>query len=89
MTIAPREEGVYTLSPFPFAPTDAEFAFAGRRIRPGQHEQDGHWTDALRRAPTVWERFRLVPAYRSSGDTAKVPIFVHTFCRIRKPRRSP
>ncbi len=62
VTIAPREEGVYTLSPFPFAPTDAEFAFAGRRIRPGQHEQDGHWTDALRRAPTVWERFRLVPA---------------------------
>ena len=31
-------------------------------VRPGENGKNGHWTDALRRAPTVWERFRLVPA---------------------------
>jgi hypothetical protein len=62
VTIKPRGEGVYALSPFPFAPTDAEFAFAGRHVHPGENGKNGHWTEALRRAPTVWERFRLVPA---------------------------
>jgi hypothetical protein len=62
VTIKPQGEGVYALSPFPFASTNAEYAFAGRHVHPGDHGKDGHWTDALRRAPTVWERFRLVPA---------------------------
>jgi Protein of unknown function (DUF3891) len=62
VTIKPREAGVYTLSPFPFAPTDAEFAFAGRRVAPHQEATNGHWTEALKKAPTEWERFRLVPA---------------------------
>jgi hypothetical protein len=62
VTIKPREAGVYTLSPFPFAPDNAEFAFAGRRVSPRAHETNGHWTDALKRTPTEWERFRLVPA---------------------------
>ena len=34
MTIQPLEKGVYALSPYPFAPDAAEFAFAGRQIRP-------------------------------------------------------
>jgi hypothetical protein len=62
VTITPREAGVYTLSPFPFAPTDAEFAFAGRRVAPHREATNGHWTEALKKAPTEWERFRLVPA---------------------------
>ena len=62
VTIKPQGEGVYALSPFPFAPTDAEFAFAGRHVHPGENGEKGHWTETLRHAPTVWERLRLVPA---------------------------
>lgn len=61
--IKPREDGFYTLSPFPFAATDGEFAFAGRRLALRQDEAtEGSWSEVLRRTPTVWERFRLVPA---------------------------
>jgi hypothetical protein len=62
VTIEPREEGVYALSPYPFAPNGAEFAFAGRRITPQQGAANGGWPAALKKAPTEWERFRLVPA---------------------------
>ncbi len=61
VTIRPAQEGVYTLSPFPFAPTEAEFAFAGRSVRPHENKSGG-WTEVLKRSPTQWERFRLVPA---------------------------
>jgi hypothetical protein len=61
VTIRPVQEGVYALSPFPFAPTEAEFAFAGRHVRPHENKS-GSWTDVLKRSPTQWERFRLVPA---------------------------
>jgi Protein of unknown function (DUF3891) len=59
ITIRPRAEGVYELSPYPFAADGAEFAFAGRYINPRQHEQGG-WSAVLRKTPTEWERFRLV-----------------------------
>jgi hypothetical protein len=62
VTIRPREAGVYTLAPFPFASHNAEFAFAGRPVRPLAHEKNGGWMDVLKRTPTQWERFRLVPA---------------------------
>jgi hypothetical protein len=62
VTITPREAGVYAVSPFPFAPTSAEFAFAGRRVAPRARQDNGGWPEVLRRAPTEWERFRLVPA---------------------------
>jgi hypothetical protein len=58
--VRPRGRDVYELSPFPFAAEGAEYAFAGRVISPGQHEREGGWTAVLARAPTVWERFRLV-----------------------------
>lgn len=61
VTIQPRQPGVYTLSPFPFAPINAEFAFAGRRISPGENDKKGGWPLVLKRAPTEWENFRLVP----------------------------
>jgi hypothetical protein len=61
ITIRPVKDGIYALSPFPFAPTAAEFAFAGRHVRPHENET-GSWTELLRRSPTQWERFRLVPA---------------------------
>lgn len=61
VTIAPRAEGVYTLSPFPFASTDAEFAYAGRLLVPQDRDPQSGWRDVLRTKPTEWERFRLVP----------------------------
>jgi hypothetical protein len=58
--IEPREAGVYALSPYPFAPEGAEFAYAGRRIRPRENGSNGGWGQALKQAPTEWEHFRLV-----------------------------
>jgi hypothetical protein len=61
ITVRPRDHGVYELSPYPFAAPSAEYAFAGRRIAPGQqHEKNGGWASVLAAAPTVWERFLLV-----------------------------
>ena len=61
VTIKPQETGVYSLSPFPFA-SNSEFAFAGRRITPRGRNSNGSWPEVLRRTPTEWEHFRLVPA---------------------------
>ena len=58
--VRPRGSGVYELSPYPFAADSAEYAFAGRPIEPGQHEQNSGWSSVLAKAPTVWERFGLV-----------------------------
>jgi hypothetical protein len=62
ITVRPLGPGVYELSPYPFAASPAEFAYAGRRIEPGQQDKNGGWPNALAKAPTVWECFRLVPA---------------------------
>lgn len=62
VTIRPREPGVYDLSPYPFGPQPAQFAYAGRHIVPGQQAQDGGWPRVLATAPIVWETFRLVAA---------------------------
>jgi len=62
ITVRPKGPGVYAVSPFPFASADPEFAYAGRRILPGQQERQGGWPNVLHQAPTVWERFRLVAA---------------------------
>jgi hypothetical protein len=60
ITVRPRGSGVYELAPYPFAAESAEFAFAGRHIAAGQHEKHGGWPNVLAKAPTEWERFRLV-----------------------------
>jgi hypothetical protein len=60
ITIRPRAPGIYELTPYPFAANAAEFAYAGRHIAPGQHEKHGGWPGVLAKAPTEWERFRLV-----------------------------
>jgi hypothetical protein len=60
VTVRPRAAGVYEVTPYPFAADDAEFAFAGRPIAPGQGDAAGSWASALAASPTVWERFRLV-----------------------------
>ena len=62
ITVRPKAPGVYALSPWPFASEGGEFAYAGRHISPGQHETGGGWPTVLHRAPTVWERVRLVAA---------------------------
>ncbi len=59
ITIRPRGANIYELSPYPFAAQSAEFAYAGRHIRPGQ-QRNGAWSSALREAATQWETFRLV-----------------------------
>jgi hypothetical protein len=63
VTIEPKGPGVYALAPFPFAPRNAEFAFPGRFITPRDGEGAGGWAEALKTAPTAWERFTLVPAW--------------------------
>jgi hypothetical protein len=60
ITIRPASDGTYMLSPFPFATSGAEYAFAGRPIEQRMGSEDGGWPAALKRAPTVWERIRLV-----------------------------
>src|SRR5262249_42445013 len=62
ITVRPRAAGGYALSPWPFAASEAEFPFAGRRIESGLDAKHGGWAKALAAAPTVWERFRLVAA---------------------------
>src|SRR5262249_41021861 len=62
ITVTPRKEGVYELSPFPFAANSAEFAFAGRLIGADKNRNGGSWTQTLKQAPTRWESFRLVAA---------------------------
>ena len=62
VTIRPRGPGVYQLSPYPFGPAPAEFAYAGRYISPGQQARSDGWPRALAAAPTVWENIRLVAA---------------------------
>jgi len=61
VTVRPKQPGVYTVSPWPFASDGGEFAYAGRQISAGQHEKDGGWPNVLHKAPTAWERFRLAP----------------------------
>lgn len=60
ITITPRGDGVYALSPFPLASDGAAFAFAYRNVTPHQHEREGGWANILRAAPTSWEILRLV-----------------------------
>lgn len=60
ITIRPRGDRVYELSPFPFG-VEAEFGFAGRLVRPGDDKRAGGWPAAFRCAPTKWETFRLAP----------------------------
>jgi hypothetical protein len=47
VAVRPRGPGVYELSPNPFAAHSAEYAFAGRPIEPGQHENNGGWSSVL------------------------------------------
>jgi hypothetical protein len=60
--IEPRGNGVYALSPYPFAANWAEFAYAGRRLAPRSGEANGSWQRLLKETPTEWESFRLVSA---------------------------
>jgi hypothetical protein len=60
ITVRPAGTGTYSLSPFPFAASGAEFAFCGRRVRPTDGDREGGWPAALRQLPTEWEHFRLV-----------------------------
>ena len=62
VTIEPRGNGVYALSPYPFAANWAEFAYAGRRLAPRPREANGSWQRLLKETPTEWESFRLVAA---------------------------
>jgi hypothetical protein len=62
VTIEPRGNSVYALSPYPFAANEAEFAYAGRRLAPRPAGANGSWQKVLKETPTEWESFRLVAA---------------------------
>ena len=62
VTIEPRDNGVYALSPYPFAANGAEFAYAGRHLAPRSPAANGSWQQKLKETPTEWESFRLVAA---------------------------
>jgi len=62
VTIEPRHNGVYALSPYPFAASGAEFAYAGRRLAPSARGVNGTWQKVLKETPTEWETFRLIAA---------------------------
>jgi hypothetical protein len=62
VTIEPRGNGFYALSPYPFAANWAEFGYAGRRLAPRPSDAIGSWQRALKETPTEWETFRLVAA---------------------------
>jgi hypothetical protein len=52
ITVRPAGDGVYSLSPYPFAAENASFAYAGRPIAPGQHRI------AAAAGPARWRRRR-------------------------------
>ncbi len=60
VTIRPISGNTYSLTPFPFAASGAEFAFCGRRITAADGRKSGGWPAALRHLPTEWEEFRLI-----------------------------
>lgn len=60
VTIRPAGIDSYSLSPFPFAASGAEFAFVGRPVHPEMSKVAGGWPAALKQSPTVCERFQLV-----------------------------
>jgi len=60
VTIRPAGENRYSLSPFPFAASGAEFAFQGRPVEPKMSNATGGWPAALKQSPTRSERFRLI-----------------------------
>ena len=62
VTIEPRGNGVYALSPYPFAANGAEFAYGGRRLAPSARGANGSWQRVLQETPTEWESFRLAAA---------------------------
>jgi hypothetical protein len=62
VTIEPHGDGVYALSPYPFAANWAEFAYAGRRLAPRSGGAVSSWQKVLKETPTEWESFRLVRA---------------------------
>jgi hypothetical protein len=62
VSIEPRGNGMYALSPYPFAASGAEFAYAGRRLAPSARGPNGSWEKVLKETPTEWESFRLVAA---------------------------
>jgi Protein of unknown function (DUF3891) len=62
VTIRPAGASRYSLSPFPFAASGAEFVFQGRPVDPKMSNVTGSWAVALKQSPTVSERFQLIAA---------------------------
>ena len=60
VTIRPDGANRYSLSPFPFAASGAQFAFQGRPVEPKMSDVTGGWPAALKQSPTAWERFELI-----------------------------
>jgi Protein of unknown function (DUF3891) len=61
ITIRPVGPNRYSLSPFPFAPSGAEFVFQGRRVEPKMSNAAGGCTGALRQSPLYRSIFSSLP----------------------------
>ncbi len=67
ITIAPISEGVYALTPFPFATSGSSFGYGGSRVDPSADQKVG-FRRTLRHAPTEWEVVKLIdPTIASNG----------------------
>ena len=59
ITITPRGDGVYALSPYPFASNPGQFSFAGRYVEPSR-DKDQDWRQVLSTTPVERQRFTLI-----------------------------
>jgi hypothetical protein len=60
VVISPVEPGVYSLSPYPFAKSPAEFSFSGRYVEPAKPGEDRDWQPVLKNAKVERQHFTLV-----------------------------
>ena len=60
VTISPRGNGVYALSPYPFERSPAQFSFAGRYLERAPEPEKASWREALRAATVVRQQITLI-----------------------------
>jgi hypothetical protein len=60
IVISPAEPGVYSLSPYPFAQSPAEFSFSGRYIAAARPGEERDWQPVLKNAKVERQLFTLV-----------------------------
>jgi hypothetical protein len=62
ITIVEEKPGVYSLTPYPFAKSPAEFSFSGRYIEAVKPGEERDWQPVLKKAKVERQHFTLVAA---------------------------